>query len=155
MLISDYEFVKKILLDIISKEQYNLEIPSSEIEIISGNANRGADWLGEKFAREYSLSLRLFPVNWNDMNPPVIIGTNAYGTYNKLGGNNRNQKMADYMLSSGGGITIAFNAEQSKKTTGTKNMIRISKAIGFKVYHIKCQDKQNYKIKIYNGEKNE
>ncbi len=156
MLVNDYSFVKKYLTDIISKEQYfsDEKIPNSEIEIVSGNANRGADWLGEKFARENKLYLKLFPAAWNDMNVPMVsVGTHPlYGNYNKLAGTNRNQKMADYLKENQDAFVIAFDAEESKSSTGTKNMIRLSKKAGLKVYHIKCSNRNDVKIKIWNGQ---
>jgi len=156
MLVKDYVFVKKTLVDIISKEQYNLEIPNNELEIVSGNASKGADWLGEKFAREHNLSLKLFPADWKNMTPPVIIGHNTYGEYNKLAGTNRNKQMSNYIREGNNNIVIAFDAEESKTKTGTKDMIKISKKAGFKVYHIKCTNREKIKIKIYNnGESHE
>ena len=151
--LDDYPFFEKICLDIISKEQYAREIPNKEVEIVSGNNPGGADFYGEKFCKKFlNREATLFPADWNDLTPPVILGTNHYGSYNKLAGNNRNQKMADYLLENGGGILIAFDAEESKARTGTKDMIRISKKAKFKVYHVKCEDKKSHKIKIWNGE---
>ena len=149
--VKDYSFVKGILTDIISKEQYDTATPNTDLEIVSGNANRGADWLGEKFARENKLALKLFPADWNDMTPPVIPGYNFYGSYNKLAAANRSQKMSDYLKDSKEKvIVIAFDAEESNPKTPTKNVIRISKRDGHKTYHVKCEDRNNVKIKVYN-----
>ena len=71
--VKDYSFIKGILTDIISKEQYDTATPNKNLEIVSGNANRGADHLGENFARQNKLALKLFPADWNDLTPPSII----------------------------------------------------------------------------------
>ena len=148
--LKDYEFFEKICVDILSKEQHIQEIPSWEIEIVSGNNSSGADRFGEKFSKKHlNKDATLFPAEWNNMKAPVIVGHNYYGTYNKLAGNNRNQKMAFYLLDNGGGICIVFDAEESKTRTETKDMIKISKKSGFKTYHVKCEDLNNVKIKIY------
>lgn len=81
-----------------------------EIEIVSGRA-RGADLLGEKYAKEKGLNITKFPANWN-----------------KLGlaaGHIRNGEMADYA-----DILIAFWDGES---TGTKNMIEQARANGLLV----------------------
>ena len=53
----------------------------TDIEIVSGCA-RGADSLGEKYAKENGLKLKLFPANWNK--------------FGKLAGPYRNADMANY-----------------------------------------------------------
>ena len=73
-------------------------------EIISGTA-RGADKLGEKFARKYSLTLTKCPANWDE--------------YGKSAGYRRNVDMADYA-----NACIVFWDGESK---GTKHMIDIAK----------------------------
>ena len=55
---------------------------SVEIEIVSGNA-RGADRLGERFAKEKGFALTLFPADWNK--------------FGKSAGYIRNKEMAEYM----------------------------------------------------------
>lgn len=149
-----YEFFERICLDIISKEQYDREIDNKQIEIVSGNNPGGADHYGEKFSEKWlAKKATLFPADWNDMSPPVVVGNGFYGTYNKLAGNKRNTKMANYLLSGESGVVIAFDAEESKKKTGTRDMITISRKYGFKTYHIKCYDQHNVETKIYNGDK--
>lgn len=146
-----YELFEKMCVDIISKEQYEREIDNKRLEIVSGNNAMGADYYGELLSKKYlQREATLFPADWNDMNPPVIIGNNFYGEYNKLAGTNRNQKMAKYVLDGGAGILIAFDAEESKPRTGTKDMIKIAKKAKIKTYHIKCENKNNIRIKIYN-----
>lgn len=152
--VKDYSFVKETLTNIIAKEQYMREIPNKELEIVSGNASTGADHLGENFAKKNNLALKLFPADWNDMSPPCIVGNNYYGEYNKMAGTKRNQQMADYLVEKGTGIWIAFDAEEKNPKTGTKDMIRISKKAGIKTYHVKCENREKLKIKVYNGDDN-
>jgi hypothetical protein len=53
----------------------------SDIEIVSGGA-RGPDSLGEKYAKENGLKLKLFPADWNKLG--------------KAAGHYRNAEMANY-----------------------------------------------------------
>lgn len=81
-----------------------------DVEIVSGTA-RGADKLGEKFAKEYGLKLTKFPANWNK--------------YGKSAGYLRNKQMAEYADE-----LIAFWNGKSK---GTKHMINLAKSLNLKV----------------------
>lgn len=81
--------------------------PSDSIEIVSGNA-RGADKLGERYAKEHNLPVKLFPANWDK--------------YGKRAGYLRNQEMADYA-----NMLIAF---WDRKSKGTNHMINIAKKAG-------------------------
>ena len=142
----DYNFLDKTMTDIISKNQYDLEIPNKELEIVSGNNPRGGDYQGEKWSRKNNISLKLFPADWNDMSPPVIVGQNYYGAYNKLAGINRNEKMVQYILGFENSICIAFDMD----TAGTKDTIRRCKKAGIKTYQIKLDKDGNWKEKIWN-----
>lgn len=144
--LEDYEFLRKTCFDIIAKEQYDKGIPNKDVEIVSGNNKGGADFLGEKFAKQYNLQTKLFPANWGDMSSPVLIGTNFYGDYNKLAGMNRNTKMVDYISEFSDSICLAFDME----TPGTKDTIKKCKKAGIKTYQIKCSDINDIKIKIWN-----
>lgn len=97
---NDYDFLKKNVDYFLQGINPN----SEEIEIVSGNA-RGADKLGERYAKERNLPVKLFPANWDK--------------YGKRAGYLRNQEMADYA-----DVLIAFWDEKSK---GTKHMIDIAK----------------------------
>ena len=105
---TDYEYLSNSLktkLGEIYLDQYN---PRSDyIEIVSGGA-RGADALGEKFAEEYKLPVKLFPADWEQ--------------YGKSAGAIRNRQMAEYA-----DMLIAFWDGSSK---GTKNMIETMKKLG-------------------------
>ncbi len=159
--LKDKEFVFKILDEIVSKEQYftDKKIPNSSLEIVSGNNPKGADYLGESWAKKNNLKLTLFPAEWNNEKPkkpenwgntPIcVLKPNFYGKYNSLAGYVRNQEMANYCI---GEICIAFDAEEKKGSTGTRDMIKRAKKSWMKIYHIKCHDLENVKIKIYNEE---
>lgn len=97
---NDYAFLKKNVDYFLQGINPNNE----EIEIVSGNA-RGADKLGERYAKEHNLPVKLFPANWDK--------------YGKQAGYLRNQEMANYA-----DVLIAFWDEKSK---GTKHMIDIAK----------------------------
>lgn len=103
---NDYAFLKRNLDYFLQGINPNNE----EIEIVSGNA-RGADKLGERYAKEHNLPVKLFPANWDK--------------YGKRAGYLRNQEMANYS-----DMLIAFWDEKSK---GTKHMIDIAKKQGLTV----------------------
>lgn len=81
------------------------------VEIISGHC-RGADILGEQYAKEHNIPLVLFPAEW--------------GKYGKKAGYIRNDKMARY-ASEKDGILIAFPVGEAR---GTKMMIRLAHNYG-------------------------
>ena len=108
---NDYDLLKKIVIDIIS-----IAIP----EIISG-CTKGADQLGERFAKEYGYSLAKFPAKWDELG--------------KKAGYVRNVEMAKYAISNDAeGVLIAFWDGESK---GTKHMIDIAKRYNLKFHVIR------------------
>lgn len=98
---NDYTLVKSTI-NIISAKVDN-------IEIVSGGA-RGADSLGEKYAYEHCLNLKIFPADWS---------------LGKKAGYLRNKQMAEYA-----DALIAFWDGQSK---GTKHMIDLAKQMNLKI----------------------
>lgn len=76
---------------------------SKEVEIVSGGA-RGADKLGERYAKEHNLRLKIFPADWDK--------------YGKRAGYIRNTEMAEYA-----NCLIAFYDGKSK---GTAHMIDLA-----------------------------
>lgn len=76
---------------------------SKEVEIVSGGA-RGADKLGELYAKEHNLRLKIFPADWDK--------------YDKRAGYIRNTEMAEYA-----NCLIAFWDGKSK---GTAHMIDLA-----------------------------
>jgi hypothetical protein len=88
----------------------NLLTQFNNIEIVSGTA-RGADKLGERYAREKGYDIKEFPANWDK--------------HGKSAGYIRNDEMAQYA-----DWLIAFWDGTSK---GTKHMIDLANKRGIKV----------------------
>ncbi len=84
------------------------------LEIVSGAA-KGADFLGETFARVHDLGLKRFPADWNK--------------WGKRAGHLRNGETAGYA-----DALIAFWDGESR---GTADMIDQAKAVGLEVRVIK------------------
>ena len=86
------------------------DIPWEITEVVSGGA-RGADRMGERWADEYMIPIKLFPADWK--------------TYPKAAGPIRNKQMAEY--------ADALVAFWDGKSRGTKNMIEIATNKGLRV----------------------
>lgn len=106
----DYEYLKEKCLEIINEP----------CEIVSGTA-KGADFLGERFAKEMGFQVKRFPANWN--------------LHGKSAGPIRNKQMAEYSDS-----LICFWDGESK---GTKNMIDEATKRGLEI-HILNYEKINH-----------
>lgn len=87
---NDYEMAK----------QFISELPFKITEVVSGGAT-GADALGERFAKENGIPIRLFPADWK--------------THKKAAGPIRNRLMAQYADQ----VVVFWD----HKSRGTKNMI--------------------------------
>lgn len=80
--ITDYRTVRSALLSFFSDlKARGKDTRAQSVTIISGGA-RGVDKLGERFAKEFGLNLKVMPANWD-----------AYG---KRAGYLRNEEMAVY-----------------------------------------------------------
>ena len=111
---SDYQLLHDKCDAILSSKRQD-----SNIVIVSGTA-RGADRLGERYARERGYEIRQFPADWlND---------------EKKAGPIRNAKMAD-----NADALIAFWDGQSR---GTKNMIEVAKRKGLVIRTINTNRSQ-------------
>lgn len=95
---SNYELLKAEAIKMLKG------LKPSEITIISGTA-KGADMLGEQFAKEYSIKILQFPANWDE--------------YGKRAGYLRNTQMAEN--------ADALLAFWDGKSRGTGHMITIAK----------------------------
>ena len=89
---------------------YKLSQIQDNIEIVSGGA-KGADALGERYAREKGYSLRVFPADW--------------AKYGRKAGPMRNRQMAEY--------ADALLAFWDGESAGTKNMIEEANKQGLKI----------------------
>jgi hypothetical protein len=145
----NYDFLKEICTNIISKIQYDQVIPNKELEIVSGAAN-GADKTGEKFARENGIAVVKFPAHWDDMTEqPLFPKIDVYGKpYNAFAGTNRNTRMIEYLANNGGGVVIAFDEKTGK---GTADTVRKAKVVGLDVYNINCKNIDKVKTKFIQG----
>lgn len=103
---SDYSLVKD-KLDL-------LKSSVGQFEVVSGGA-RGADSLGERYANENDLSLKIFPAEWDK--------------YGKSAGYRRNEQMAQYA-----DACIVFWDGESK---GTEHMINLAREYGLKLSIVK------------------
>ena len=89
----------------------------SETIIVTGCC-RGADALGEHYAKEHGIPVKRFPADWLQ--------------YGKAAGPIRNREMAEY-ASEGEGVLVAF---WDGKSRGTKNMIDMAFKYGLDVHVI-------------------
>ncbi len=120
---NDFSMLRDNISNIISK--YNIILNRhtdliDKIKIISGTA-RGADQLGEQYAKIMGYDVIKFPAEWNK--------------YGKSAGYRRNADMAKYAIQDNNiGMLIAFWDGKSK---GTKHMIDLAKRYGLEVHIIK------------------
>lgn len=108
---NDYELLRTSCNNLLSEKQR-----THTVVVISGTA-RGADQMGERYARERGFQLRRFPADWEQ--------------HGKSAGHIRNAKMAD-----NADALIAFWDGQSR---GTKNMIDNARRKGLAVRVIQYQ----------------
>lgn len=110
---NDYELLKREVLNIVKYDNR----PKDYVKVISGGA-RGADTLGERFAKEFGLEVKRFIPDWES------IGRRA--------GYIRNAEMAKYSVEDGSdGMLIAFWDGKSK---GTKHMIDLANKYELEVH---------------------
>jgi len=83
----------------------------NDIEIVSGRA-RGIDILGERYAKENNLKLKLFPADWDQ--------------YGKRAGYLRNKQMAEYADS----LILIWDG----KSRGSQMMLELAKQYNLKIY---------------------
>ena len=109
---ADYEAAKKAI-----SEAFSEIGGGAPVRVVSGHC-RGADILGERYAREHGLELAVFPAEWN--------------RYGRRAGFIRNTRMAEFATEEGSeGTLIAFWDGQSR---GTKMMIGIAEKKGLSIH---------------------
>lgn len=101
---SDYDLLKQTVRNLYDTRE-------GDFEIVSGTA-RGADQLGERFAKRAGFAVKSFPADWNK--------------YGKSAGYRRNAEMADYA-----DVLVAF---WDQKSRGTMHMIDLAKSKGLEVH---------------------
>lgn len=115
----DFDDFPKLMnssIDILS-EITNKRGDLDRIRIISGTA-RGADKLGEQYAKVAGYELSKFPADWDNLG--------------KRAGYVRNAEMSKFAVKDGNyGVLIAFWDGQSK---GTKHMIDLANRYGLEVH---------------------
>lgn len=100
----------------------NVFTDKNQVEFISGTA-RGADQLGEQFAKQFGYNVKRFPADW---------------TLGKRAGYVRNEQMAKYAVADGNkGLLVAFWDGKSK---GTKHMIDLARKHGLAVRVVKYKE---------------
>lgn len=114
---NDYSTLSNVVDHIFSLYLYKKGYKPSDIDIVCGMA-KGADSLGEQYARINGFSIQYFPANWDK--------------FGKKAGYIRNKEMAAYTsYRKGYGALIAFWDGKSK---GTNHMINIAKEYGLKIF---------------------
>ena len=111
---SDYDLLKS-KLDNLLVDRLSVLTTAGDIavQVVSGTA-RGADKLGEHYARMNKLHVTQFPADWQ-----------PNGVFDKSAGYKRNAKMAEY--------ADALVAFWDGKSRGTKHMIDLANKSGIQV----------------------
>lgn len=106
---NDYKLLRRKTLDIVKRlKSLGYDTSREKVEIISGTA-RGADKLGEAFAKEFNLKCVQMSANWDELG--------------RKAGYIRNKQMSEYAKSDEDiGVLIAF----WNGSKGTKHMIDIA-----------------------------
>lgn len=115
----DFSKLMNSCIDILS-DITNKNDDLDKIRIVSGTA-RGADLLGEQYAKVAGYEVSRFPADWDGLG--------------KRAGYVRNAEMAKYAMADGNyGVLIAFWDGKSK---GTKHMIDLAEKKGLKVHIVR------------------
>jgi len=114
------------------------------IVVVSGKA-KGADTLGEEYAKLRGHAVAPFPADWDNIHVPgAVVKTTTRGKkYNAKAGPMRNEEMARYAAASPvRGVLVAFwNGDAG----GTSSMITIARSYGLRVFVIKSNYNSPYK----------
>lgn len=91
-----------------------LNIPWQITEVVSGTA-RGVDQLGEKWAKEFNITVKKFPADWN--------------TWGRSAGYKRNREMAMY--------ADALVSLWDGESKGTKHMRDLAEKYDLKIFRVR------------------
>jgi predicted Rossmann fold nucleotide-binding protein DprA/Smf involved in DNA uptake len=119
---NNYELLKEVC----DKALENRVSEGYKITIVSGHA-KGADSLGEQYAKERGYDLKIYEAEWK--------------RFGKRAGMLRNKKMAEIGIA-----LIAFFAEGAE-SSGTKNMVKIAKEKNLiirEIYEKDFKDTENH-----------
>lgn len=118
---NDYEFLKQ-------KVEETLLLSNITPTLVISGTCKGADLLGEKWAKENNILIEKFPAKWDDIKAEkALIKTNQYGKlYNARAGFDRNREMAE-LADFGIGFTVGHSP-------GTNHMAEQLRLKGKTVY---------------------
>lgn len=120
---TDYSLLEEVVTSVLRNTAWKKGYKNSDIEIVCGKA-RGADTLGEWYAKAMKMGIAYFPANWQ------LYGAGA--------GYIRNEEMAQYASDKPGfGALIALWDGKSK---GTKHMIDLAKKYRLAVFVYNYKD---------------
>jgi glycerophosphoryl diester phosphodiesterase len=110
-------------------------------EVVSGTA-RGADALGEAWARARGIPVKTFPADWGRLDHPgaVIRYRRDGSAYDATAGYRRNTAMAEY--------ADALVAVWDGKSPGTRHIIQEAKRLGLKVHVFMARAKPSSNLPV-------
>jgi hypothetical protein len=143
----DYARIEKECTDIISKMQYDLEIPTSELEFVTDNAE-GTNKTAILFAQKNNISIKYIEPQWNELND-LPITHNIYlkpskngKMYNTCAPANARTDICEYVRQSGDmAILIAFLCKGRNEET--RDMMKKAKIAGNIEIHEVKYEKEN------------
>lgn len=110
--IRDYGLFVRFLEDTLRLWRADRDLAGLEVaEIVSGNAWRGVDLMGERYAKEHGIPIKLFPAQWS--------------RHGRAAGPIRNRETADYADA----LFLLWDGE----SRGSKNMLGVAEIAGLKV----------------------
>lgn len=124
---SDYAFLEKKLDHLLSRTEL------STVTVFSGCC-RGADRLGERYAKTRGIAIRRFPAEWEDINVEgaVVkyrIPNDLQTAYNAKAGNDRNLLMAQEAVKADAALVLFWDGVSS----GSKNMLDLANQMKIRV----------------------
>lgn len=140
------DLIYEYATNIISEIQYKELVPCKDLEFISKASRRGSDWHINNLAKQYKINIRDFKSNWNDLTEmPCFPKPSFYGMINASAGYNANDRIIEYVKDKDS-IAILFDDGD----IGIKDLIRKCKKFGIKTWQIKCKNKDETIMKVWN-----
>lgn len=112
------------------------QAPFEVTEVVSGGA-RGADKLGEMWAKAHNIPVKVFNADWDNVKAKgAIIKINQWKKkYNANAGFDRNEKMAKY-------ADALIALQPDGPTNGTQDMIKRAKKHNLQIHIYEKQDNE-------------